>query len=290
MIISITIKLNYLQFKLFLIFLFLINVNLAICQSKKTQINNLKIKNDSLQNVHAIQILFLKQKQDSIEQSLRFANEKIQNLKFNLINTKTKYDSLYLSILKERSIQNIKNNKLNTRLIQSQDSIVKITNELYYFKNLYDSLFSVMYGSKEELGKIIVFQKMEYRFLNPPGEWNGDYWIETIPSYFVKKGNILVQIGLEDCFNKNKSQLLNQINYIAKLQFQEDKKSALAQGITEMVGSLNLPFSFNDLKMLIRNEEICFEYDVGVWKGNNYYVPRYEVCFNKQLIMKYIIE
>mgnify|MGYP003347215449 CR=1 FL=1 len=113
---------------------------------------------------------------------------------------------------------------------------------------------------------------------------------KSFSAYFLKKGNLLTKIQLEDCFNKEKSQLLQQINYIAKLQFQEDQKNAQTQGITEMVGTLNLPFSFNDLKMLLRNEEICFEYDVGVWKGNNYYVPRYQVCFKKQLIKKYIIE
>ena len=60
-------------------------------------------------------------------------------------------------------------------------------NRQYYLKNINDSLLHDFYGTSEEFGKIIVFEKQEYRFLQPPGEWNGDYYIDYIPTYFLKK-------------------------------------------------------------------------------------------------------
>lgn len=178
-------------------------------------------------------------------------------------------------------------NSSDFKLLSAQDSF-------NYYKNDYqnsiisrDSVKSNSddYYKKEELGNLIIFYKLETKFVNgePNEYWNGDYFEDIICTYFIKDGNSNRQLELQECFNNNVNELLSKINILAKKQFIEDKENVKQCG-----GNLKLPLKLNDLEMHVDSDFICFEYEVGLWKGNNCGLPRDRVCFEKELVKKYI--
>jgi hypothetical protein len=259
--------------KIYFFIIFVLFFNTSFSQNKKKQIENLSHVKDSLEIV--------------IKNNLFLAENNLLKAQNEIARYKANYDSLMLVLLNERSTRVEKNKILNEKLSSAQDSFNYYKKE---YQNLISSKDSIKsnsedYNKKEELGNLIIFYKRENKFINgePNEYWNGDYFEDIICTYFIKEGNSNRQVELQECFNDNVNELLSKINILAKKQFVEDKEIVKQCG-----GNLKLPLKLSDLEMHVDSDFICFEYEVGLWKGNNCGLPRDRVCFEKPLIKKYI--
>jgi hypothetical protein len=247
--------------KILFILLLLISI-IVDAQSRKKQIEILKYKIDSLNS-----LLFQERNANSI---------KIKEL----ISVNNKYESQVIDLNNQKD-QII--NKYNGDITLLKDSINYFKNELSIINS-----FNVWNGSsseRSEFGNLIILSKSETKFFDPNPYYNGDYWQDILCIYFLRKADKVTSVKLEECFNFNKQELLNEINRKAKQQFEEDYEI-----VKECGGVLKQPLYFEDLEMHFNDTDICFEYDVGTWKGSNCGVPSYQVCFEKDYILKYLNE
>jgi hypothetical protein len=247
------------------------NTEAVFGQSKKQQIDNLQQIVDSL---------VLKSASDSV-----IAQQEISSYKSRLSSCELKYYEL-----KDRNQQEVakyiaNNLSLAKDVVVLRDSMTLLKDSIFVMNQLLDQeCFSGWY-SKSTLNNVIV--AYYYCTVDPDGfneGWNGDNWEDIINTYFIKTDSgLVVSSSLEFCFQNNIIELLQRINAIAKKQFAED-----AESIRECGGSLKLPLKFNDLEMHFGPEEVCFEYDVGLDKGNLCGGPRDQVCLPVSDMLKYL--
>lgn len=231
----------------------------SFAQSKKMQIEILNIRVDSLNTI-------LSNERNSNTQKTQELNYLITNLENQISTLKKKNDI---------SIQ---------KLIE-QISILKDSGN--YYKKEFE-IINIWYGgspTRSEFGNLIILSVTEekYRGGEPDEFWNGDSWSDVTCQYLYKEGGGFKSVALEACFNANKQALLLVINNIAKQQFKEDYE------VVQQCGAkLMLPLSFEDLELHFDGVSFCFEYDVGLWKGNVCGLPRDQVCFGKEYIGKFL--
>jgi hypothetical protein len=247
--------------KTLVVLLLLISI-IVDAQSRKKQIERLKYKIDSL-NL----LLFEERNTNSI---------KIQEL----ISVNNKYGSQIIDLNNQKD-QII--SKFNGEIALLKDSVNNYKNELSIINS-----FNVWNGSsyeRSEFGNLIILFKYEIKFIDGDSNpyYNGDYWHDILCIYFLREADKVKQVKLEECFNFKKKELLDEINRKAKQQFEEDYEI-----VNDCGGVLKQHFYFKDLEMHFNDSDICFEYDVGVWKGSNCGGPRDQVCFEKDYILKYL--
>ncbi|MFM7079927.1 MAG: hypothetical protein ACKOYC_09090, partial [Bacteroidota bacterium] len=170
---------------------------------------------------------------------------------------------------------------------QTEDSLSILKNELKLQMDFVEwfEIFDFNNITKTEIGSIVIFSREEFKYIDgrPNENWNGDKWLDIMNLYYIRKEGHLNKVDFIDCFNSNTSKLLTEINSIAQRQFIEDKETVEMCG-----GDLKLPLKLEDLEMHVNEKEVCFEYDVGIWKGNNCGTPRYEVCFNSNYVLQFL--
>jgi hypothetical protein len=134
--------------------------------------------------------------------------------------------------------------------------------------------------------KITTVSIMSLQYLSGvPGCGFHNCYPEEITLLLFKEKDSFILNNLAYCFNHKKNELLQEINLVAKKQFDEDVK--------KNGGSFNFnkppknPLNFEDLKLTLVDEKVCFSYDVGggslVGGG-----ARNSVCLTKDFIKKYL--
>lgn len=258
--------------KRFLLLFLFMKLSISYGQSKKVQIEILRSRIDSLNNVLTIE-----------------RNENSEKEKGNRIVV----DGLKNQITKISGDFEIEKKEINNRMAllektnsNLEDSLKLFRKELAITKNWLEwnsGKFSDMH--RNELGNFIVLTQSEtmYSGGEPNDNWNGDSYEDYSTLYLFNFDGRITPLNLEDCFNSKKQILLNEINLSAQRQFRSESEIYKDCG-----GTLKTPYSFNELEMHFDNDEFYFSYDIGVWPGNLCGGPSNSVSFNKEYIRQFL--
>lgn len=229
----------------------------------------------------------------SKKQQIDILNQEIDSLKNELlkqISLRQTAEAALSSSSKNISEQHEKIKKLELELkksAQTKDSLNILKNELKIIMDFVEwfEIFDFNDITTAEIGKIVIFSRSEYKYVDgePNEYYNGDKWLDIMNLYYVRSDGALNKVDFSDCFNSKINILLEEINSIAKRQFIEDQKI-----VEECGGDLKLPLKLTDLEMHVNENEVCFEYDVGTWKGNNCGSPRDVVCFESSYVLQFL--
>lgn len=186
------------------------------------------------------------------------------------------------------------------KTIKGTKAVIKDLNDsLSFWKSEHDLLRDFIEWSgalrldeikRFDLGNIVAFRRniTEYSGGVPDEVWNGDSWNHDVFLYYLKENGRLRKVNLQDCFKSNSSELLAQINRIAKKQYDE----YMSSGSDACGGSIRFPLFFSDLTLHL-NDEInglpSFEImDVGIPKGNVCGSPPDMVEIDRNELLKYL--
>lgn len=247
-------------------------MSISYGQSKKVQIEILRNRIDSLNNVLTVE-----------------RNENSEKEKRNIIAV----DGLKNQIAKISSDFDIEKKNLNNRLVLLQENNLTMLDSLKFFKKELaitknwlewnSRKFSDMH--RNEIDNLIVLTQAEtmYSGGEPNDDWNGDSYEDYSTLYLFNLDGRITPLNLEDCFNSKKQILLNEINLSAQRQFRSEYEIYKDCG-----GTLKTPYSFNELEMHFDNDKFYFSYNVGVWPGNLCGGPSNSVSFNKEYILQFL--
>ena len=258
--------------KRFLLLLLLIQMSISYGQSKKVQIEILRIRIDSLNNVLTVE----RNKHSEKEQENRIV---VDGLKNQIAKISSDFDIEKKDINNRIALLQNKNSTL-------EDSIQLFRKELAITKKWLEwnsEKFSDMH--RNEIGNLIIITQSETMYYGgePNDNWNGDSYEDYSTRYLFNDKGRISTINLEDCFNSKKQLLLKEINSRAEKQFQSEYDL-----VRECGGTLKTPYSYNELEMHLYEDEFCFSYDIGLWPGNLCGGPSSSVCFNKDYMIQFL--
>jgi len=258
--------------KYFLLLFISIQISISYGQSKKVQIEILRSRIDSLNNVLT-------------NERLVNSNKEKENLVIvdGLKNQITKISGDYEIEKKEANNIIALLQKLNSSL---EDSLQLYRKELAISKEWLEwnsEKFSDMH--RNEIGNLIVLTQAQTMYNGGVMDeyWNGDSYEDYSTRYLFNDKGRITSMNLEDCFNSKKQLLLKEINSKAEKQFQSEYEL-----VRECGGTLKAPYSYNELEMHFYEDKFCFSYDIDLWPGNLCGGPSSSVCFNKDYMIQFL--
>ena len=258
--------------KHFLLFFLFIQISISYGQSKKVQIEILRSRIDSLNNVLTIE----RNENSEKEQENRIV---VDGLKNQITKISSDFEIEKKDINNRIALFQKKNSTL-------EDSLQLFRKELSITKKWLEwnsEKFSDMH--RNEIGHFIILTQAETMYNGGviDENWNGDSYEDYSTLYLFNDEGRITTSNLEDCFNSKKQILLKEINLSAEKQFQSEYEL-----VRECGGTLKTPYSFKELEMHCNEDEFCFSYDIGLWPGNLCGGPSSSVCFTKEYIRQFL--
>lgn len=249
--------------------------------SLKTQLATTGKEKDSLSSTN----LKLQSEVSSVDLRIKVFQDKITSLRDSL--TEIAFDDLihktyYKWLLTDAGYGNKINisNKVNFNNPYSKE-FSELSNLLSYYPIQHFDEPKV-----KQLGNIICISLEARHFETgiPYYGYGGHDFNQEVKLFLYKTEDTVLLSSIEDCFNVIKDQLLNEINKIAKAQFEEDLK--LAAPYDDWSNKIKLPLYFKDLDFVVNDDDVCFIYDNDTQSPAS--GPRNRVCFTNEYILKYI--